>query len=116
MIFPEPNAQLTCLKRNAFSGACKCTFVLHKCFYLSAFNYTNIIVSIPRDSELRDAKSTTILKMRVCSISNEVHYGVGGFICYREEQHNLVVLTVCKGKKLLRDGNCTFFYLYEKTI
>ena len=32
--------------------------------------------------------------MRVFSISNEVHFGVDGFICDREEQHILVVLTV----------------------
>lgn len=39
-------------------------------------------------------KGPQILKIRVFSISNEVHYGVDDFICYRGEQHILVVLTV----------------------
>ena len=77
------------MKRNVFSSACKGTFISHKYFYISAFNYTTIIVSSPRDSELQDKKAQQIL-----SISNKVHYGVDGFICYRGEQRTLVDLTV----------------------
>ena len=60
-------------------------------------------------------KGLGILKMRVFNISNEIHYDVDGFICYRKDQHILLVLTVSKGKKIV-DENYAFFYLFEKTI